>query len=201
MTGRSLPDKYWESTLAVCDFGDTYSRVGNCCFTAGWGSGTFRASFTFFFLSLPHARVAFSERAPVSSHIQKHSGQVDWRLYKCFSLSVLALWLTSDLPRVFPCLLLRQGKTPALLWQWRKIWNAGTLTTILSVQYSNSYDAVMPASAFVYNWTVLVCIFICEPFNFNNSLNESVRIKFIPISISVFWLVTQVSNSVNKFPC
>lgn len=31
----------------------------------------------FFFLSLPHARVAFSERAPVSSHIQKHSGQVD----------------------------------------------------------------------------------------------------------------------------
>lgn len=137
MTGRSLHDKYWESTLAVCDFGDTYSRVGNCRFTAGWGSGTFRASFTFFFLSLPHARVAFSERAPVSSHIQKHSGQVDWRLYKCFSLSVLALWLTSDLPRVFPCLLLRQGKTPALLWQWRKIWNAGTLTTILSVQYSN----------------------------------------------------------------
>lgn len=63
------------------------------------------------------------------------------------------------------------------------------------------YDAVKPASAFVYNWTVLVCIFICEPFNFNNSLNESVRIKFIPISISVFWLVTQVSNSVNKFLC
>lgn len=29
------------------------------------------------FFSLPHARVAFSERAPVSSHIQKHSGQVD----------------------------------------------------------------------------------------------------------------------------
>lgn len=29
------------------------------------------------FFPLPHARVAFSERAPVSSHIQKHSGQVD----------------------------------------------------------------------------------------------------------------------------